>query len=310
MSQPHILVVGSIGMDFNVRVSRLPAAGETVIGRECHICHGGKGGNQAVAAARLGARVSMIGCLGTDVLSDELAAGLQADGIDPRWMVRREGATAGIAIITVDAVGQNTISLALGANALLTPKDVEAGWKQIERPDIMIMPLESPVEAVEAAARLARSADVPLVFNPAPAPSSALPAPLMMSVDVLVLNETEAQALTGIMPDTPAQMERVAQSLLAEEVEAVVLTLGARGAWVFDGDEPGVEIAAHKVKAVDAVAAGDCYVGALAVEMARGASLVDAARYASAAAAVSVTRAGARPSLPTRAEVEQFLATI
>lgn len=307
VNMPHISVVGSLNMDLVVQMPAIPRPGETLLGGRFATFPGGKGANQAVAAARLGARVTLIGRVGADSFGEQLLHLAQVEGIETAHVgVDRENAT-GVALITVDAQGQNSISVASGANFALTAQDVRRAWDQIGKVDLLVMPLETPLETILTAAQLAKERQVRVILNPAPARELE---DFLKIVDVIVPNERETEYLTGIEISNDEEALNAALSLLARGVGSVVLTLGDRGALVVEG-KPNQPIyhhlQAHRVKAVDTTAAGDAFVGALATGLGEGVSLLEAARFANAAAALSVTRPGAQPSLPWRADVEKFL---
>jgi ribokinase len=300
MNAPHLIVVGSSNTDLIVRAERLPAPGETVLGGEFITAAGGKGANQAVAAARCGARVAFVARVGADAYGRDSLANFAREGMDTRYVFTDRQALSGVALIVVDARGQNLIAVASGANARLTPADVAAARPAFAEARVLLLQLESPMETVLAAARLGREHGLTVILNPAPA--RPLPTELYPLVDVLTPNEHEAAALT----DERAP-EAAARALLARGVKTVIVTLGAAGVLLATGN--GVEThAGFRVEAVDTTAAGDAFNGGLAVARARGEPLLAAIRYAQAAAALSVTRLGAQPSLPTAAEVAAFLA--
>lgn len=303
---PLVTVVGSLNTDLVIRAPHLPAPGETVSGGEFATFPGGKGANQAVAAARLGARVGMVGCVGGDDFGRRLVDGLRRDGIDVTHVRADEGTASGMALITVDPGGQNTIVVAPGANWRLTPDDVALTEPLIRESSVLLLQLEVPIETVLAAARLASTAGVRVVLDPAPAPRSPLPPDLVKLVDVINPNETEARALSGITVADEQAAGRAAASLLTQGARAVVIKLGSRGAFVHDGGST-VMVPGIRVDAVDATAAGDAFAGALAVGLAEGHDLVAAVHFANAAGALSVTRRGAQPSMPHRAEVDAFV---
>ena len=299
MSKPKIVVVGSSNTDMVVRSAELPRPGETRLGGEFLVAAGGKGANQAVAAARAGGLVTFVACVGDDVFGRAAPAAFRRERIDTRFVRVVRGAASGVALIMVDARGENLISVASGANSLLSPADVDRAEKAIAAADCLVVQLETPLSAVKRALELARRHGVLTLLNPAPA--QTLPRGILRLVDVLTPNRTEMQRLT-----TATDLRKGAERLRKAGVGAVVLTLGGEGAIVFDGKE--TRVGAFKVKAVDAVAAGDCFTGALAVALAEGKPLADAVRFASGAAAISVTRHGAQPSLPRRGEIDVFLA--
>ena len=278
-------------------------AGETVLGGTFLTAGGGKGANQAVAAARMGARVDLIGCVGEDAHGRQMRAALRADGVGLRG-VRRVPQPTGVAIILVERGGQNVIAVASGANACLSTLDVQHAAGRLGRADTVVAQLEVPLEAVRAAGSAARRAGALFVLNAAPARTDV--GELLPLVDVLVVNETELAAISGGAVETGGEAS-AAREVLARGPRAVVVTLGARGSVVADANGTA-EVPAFPVAAVDATAAGDAFVGALAAHLRGLASLSEAARYASAAGALACTRAGAQPSLPTASEVEQLLA--
>ena len=305
----RIVVVGSFNMDLVVRLPVIPKPGETLLGGVFATYPGGKGSNQAVAAARLGGEVTMIGRVGADAFGDQLLAAARAEGIDTRFVGVDPHTATGVALIQVDAQGQNSIAVASGANFTLTAADVADALARLDRVDMLVMPLETPLETIVTAAELARKAGARVVLNPAPA--QHLSPELLTTVDVLVPNEHEAAFMTGIEIQSRRQdARRAAEQLLRSGPDSVIITMGSEGALIAELAEPApifTQAAAFAVDAIDTTAAGDAFVGALAVMLGEGQSLTEAARFASAAAAIAVTRAGAQPSLPTRGEVEAFL---
>jgi ribokinase len=297
----EVVVVGSVNLDIVVPVTRHPAPGATVLGGDHRRHRGGKGANQAVAAARLGRKVEFVGCVGDDDAGRTLVSGLQDDGVGVDHVRVDPGAPTGLALITVDQEGENAIVVSPGANARLAPLDLEQVTSLLERTDALLLQLEVPLETVERAAALASGT---VVLNPAPA--RALPPELLRRVDVLVPNRGELAEISG-GPTPKGFDEVVAAARGLEGPPAVVVTLGAEGAVVVTAD--GVEhIPALEVEPVDTTGAGDAFCGALADALVRAEGLSAAARWAAAAAASSVTRPGAQDSLPTRAEVERLLA--
>ena len=305
MTRPSIVVVGSSNTDMIIRLDRIPRPGETIIGGEFVTAAGGKGANQAVGAARAGGRVIFVARVGRDMFGDRALAGFVKDRIDVSCIVRDGAAASGVALIFVAKDGENSIAVASGANASLSPADVSRAATAILGADALVMQLETPLATVQAAADLAARAGVRVILNPAPA--RPLPDRLLRRVSILTPNETEAELLTGIRVADRASAARAAAKLRARGVDAVIVTLGRRGAFV---SEPGGErlVPGFKVKAVDATAAGDVFNGALAVALGEGRPLPDAARFANAAAALSVTKLGAQPSAPRRREIERLLA--
>jgi ribokinase len=305
----RVVVVGSSNTDMVASAPELPRPGETVVGGEFYTAPGGKGANQAVAAARAGGRrvrVAFVGAVGDDAFGRAAAKGLRAEGIDCRRVRTVKGAASGVALIMVGRVGENMIVVAPGANAELTPRDVARARAEIKSADVVLAQLETPLAAVAKAMDLATAAGARTILNPAPAPAKRLPASLLKMVDILTPNETEFEAIAGCAPS--GRKGLAAARRLARTVrELLVITEGPRGARVFatSGDE--YRVPPFKVKAVDTVAAGDAFNGALAAGLAEGKTLADALRFASAAAAVSVTRRGAQPSLPTRRQITAFL---
>lgn len=303
--RPLVTVVGSLNTDLVIRAPRLPSPGETVSGGEFATFPGGKGANQAVAAARLGAAVAMVGSVGGDDFGRRLADGLRSDGIDVTHVRVDTEEASGTALITVDPEGQNTIVVAPGANWRLTPEDVAAAETLIARSSIVLLQLEVPMDAVLAAARLAHGHGVRVVLDPAPAPRPPLPRELFRLIDVVNPNEGEALALSGVTVTDEQAAGVAAVHLLEDGARAVVIKLGARGAFLHDGTR-GRMVPGIRVDAVDTTAAGDAFAGALAVGLAEGKDLFAAVRFANTAGALSVTRRGAQPSMPSRAEVDAF----
>jgi len=300
MSKPHVAVVGSSNTDMVIRSPRLPRPGESVVGGDFYMAAGGKGANQAVAAARAGAKVTLIAKVGQDLFGDEAVAGFRREGIDCRWIARDPEAASGIALILVDREGENLISVALGANLRMATTDVDRAADAIARAGALVVQLEVPLAAVRRAVAIARENGVPVILNPAPAPPRPLPKALLRRVDYLVLNETEMDVLAG-SGDFAA-----AARLLDLGVGHVVLTRGKHGVAVLDDPTNPLLIPGHRVKSVDAVGAGDAFVGTFATFLAEGLPMAEALALANAAAALSVTRKGAQPSMPTRKQILSF----
>jgi ribokinase len=301
-----VVVVGSTNTDMTVRVPRLPVPGETVSGGDFRVTGGGKGANQAVAAARAGGHVVFVTALGTDDIGDRALDSLTAEGLDLRHVHRVAGVPSGIALILVDDAGENVIAVAAGANAALRPEHVESIAAVVEPGDAMLVQLEIPPATVAATAQLARRRGARLILNPAPA--RRLDAAVLRAVSLVTPNEHEAAQLADV--DTlgdAAGPARAAAVLHDRGVHDVLITLGAAGVYVSSGGV-AARLPAFAVDAVDTTAAGDVFNGALAVALIEGQSLLDAARFGSAAAAISVTRPGARESAPHRAEIEAWLA--
>jgi ribokinase len=299
-----LVVVGSLNMDLVVRTPHLPRPGETILGRDFMTVPGGKGANQTVAAAKLGATVHMVGRVGSDDFGRALRENLRAAGADDSYVSTEDSAASGIAIIEVDDSGQNTIVVAPGANAHVTRADVDAARSIIASSQAVIAQLEIPLDTVGHALNTARTANVLTILNPAPAQS--LSTELLSLVDLLVPNESEAALLTGIEVTDDVSAEQAARQLQERGARAVVITLGARGALALS-EGKAWRIPPFRVKAIDATAAGDAFVGALATAYATQRDLDTALREASAAGALAATRLGAQPSLPTRAELDEFL---
>ncbi|WP_293169757.1 ribokinase [Oceanithermus sp.] len=301
MEPADVVVVGSLNMDLVVAVERHPKPGETIIGGDLQRFPGGKGANQAVAAARLGARVRMVGRVGADAYGAELKRVLGAEGIATAEVAEVEAPT-GVALISVSEDGQNAIIVSPGANARLQPDDLNPAL--FANASVVVLQLETPLETVRRAAELGREAGARVLLNAAPA--RGLPDELLGALDVLVVNEFEAAQVAGAAePESPEAALALAREL-ARRVPVVVVTLGARGlVWAGGGGEG--HLPAFEVEPVDTTAAGDAFVGGLAAALAAGEPLEQALRFGSAAGALAATRPGAQPSLPRRAEVEGLL---
>lgn len=299
----RVVVVGSANTDLVVRVAALPRPGETVLGGTFSSVGGGKGANQAVAAARAGGQVTFIAMLGQDDLGDAALDSYRAEGIDTTHIGRAADCPSGVALILVDKAGENSIAVASGANDRLGPAQIDAARDAIASADIVLVQLEIPLDTVRRTVEVAAAAGRRVILNPAPA--RPLEAGLLAQVAVVTPNETEAELLTG-MPVVDEAAAAVVAKRLRSLGPAAVLTLGRRGCLVAAGGEPAM-IPGHAVTAVDTVAAGDVFNGSLAVALAEGLDLPAAARFANAAAAISVTRHGAQSSAPTRQEIEDRL---
>lgn len=304
-SQAHILVIGSSNTDMVVKVPHLPAPGETVLGGEFVTVLGGKGANQAVAAARLGASVALVARLGKDVFGDQALHSFQSEGIDTRFISRDPHQPSGVALIFVGGDGENQIAVAPGANACLSTSDVEAAITAAAPGFTLVLQLEIPLDSVQRAAELSRGRGCPVVLNPAPMPEEGLPSELLQCVDVLVPNHSEARSLLGLPPDGILDAH-TATALLDTGVRSAVVTLGSRGALIVTPDEVEHQ-PAFPVTPVDTTAAGDAFTGALALGLSTGSSLSVSARFAARVASLSVSRMGAQSSLPTAAEVGETL---
>ncbi|MCX7078004.1 MAG: ribokinase [Pseudomonas sp.] len=296
-----VVVIGSLNMDLVTRAERLPRAGETLIGESFATVSGGKGANQAVASARLGAEVSMVGCVGADVYGEQLRAALLAEQIDCR-AVTTVGGSSGVALIVVDDSSQNAIVIVAGANGLLTPEVVTGFDAVLQAADVIICQLEVPMQTVGYTLKRGRELGKTMILNPAPA-SSPLAADWYSSIDYLIPNESEASALSGLPVDSLKTAEVAASRLIAAGAGKVIITLGAQGS-LFANGQSFEHFPALKVKAVDTTAAGDTFVGGFASALAGGKSEAEAIRFGQIAAALSVTRAGAQPSIPTLSDVQ------
>jgi ribokinase len=301
-----VLVVGSSNTDMIIRVPRIPKPGETVLGGEFAMVPGGKGANQAVAAARAGGHVTFVARVGDDVFGERARRNFEADGLETCFVFRTPGVPSGVALINVGERGENSISVASGANARLSAGDIEKAEEAFAAADIVLLQLESPMETVRASAKKAQDRGVPVILNPAP--PRALDRGLLGLVTVLTPNEHEAGFLTGLRVKDEISARQAAAQLRARGLGQVIVTLGERGVYASSAEFEG-PMPAFRVDPVDTTAAGDVFNGALAVALAEKMTLKDALRFAQVAAAISVTRPGAQPSAPTRAEIGAFLRT-
>ncbi|WP_158749608.1 ribokinase [Acidobacterium sp. S8] len=297
-----VVVVGSINIDLVANTERIPVEGETVLGTDFQIHPGGKGANQAVAVARLGYPVQMIGRLGDDAFGAQLRAHLEGAGVDVAGVATTPG-TSGVAVIVVGQKGENSIVITPGANALLTPQDLDANIEILRSAGLVLTQLEIPIETVQHLAKICAREGVPLILDPAPA--KELPPDLLKDVAWFTPNETEAAFFIGTTDglSDPAPM---AQTLIGKGVKGVVLKLGSRGAYVASAEFREL-LSSFAVTAIDTTAAGDAFNGAFATGLLMQMGALESARFANAAAAISVTRAGAQPSMPVMAEVEQMV---
>jgi ribokinase len=286
-------------MDLVVRAPRHPQPGETILGSNFQTFPGGKGANQAVAAARMGGQVRMIGRVGSDSFGEELLATLQKNEVDTQHVLRTSNVSSGVALITLDETGQNTIVVAQGANARLSPQDIHNAREAFSGASILLLQLEIPLETVMTAVDLARQEGMGIILNPAPA--RQLPASLLSKVDFIIPNESELALLTGMQTISLA-----ASSLRSIGTRRLVVTLGSEGVLVVEDDEP-YRLLPHTVPVVDSTAAGDAFVGAFAVAQTEHRPTRDAATWGNAAGALAVMRAGAQPSLPYRAELLDYM---
>ena len=295
-----VMVIGSSNTDMVMQLDTLPTAGQTLLGDNFQVHPGGKGANQAVAAARLGADVVFVAAVGADQFGQQAVKNFEQDHIDVSCIKTCPNHPSGVALIMVGGNGENMIGVASGANFQLLPEDIPTD--KMSDMDCVLLQLETPIETVTHAARHAKAQDIPVVLNPAPA--QALSDELLSCVDILTPNETEAEALTGIPVTDQASAQQAAHALFAKGVKTVLITLGENG--VFFSRQGGETqcIPAEKVEAVDTTAAGDTFNGALCAGLAKGMSLLDAIQYANHAAAISVTRPGAQPAIPYTKELD------
>jgi len=299
-----LVVLGSINADHILNLEHFPTPGETVTGQEYQVAFGGKGANQAVAAGRSGADIAFIACVGDDDTGSRVSKQLASDNIDTSPISTIKDAATGVALIFVNSAGENVIGIHAGANAALTPTLVAEQNKKIAEASALLMQLESPLESVLAAAKIAHQNQTKVVLNPAPA--YALSDELLALVDMITPNETEAEKLTGVRVENDDDAAVAAQALHAKGIETVIITLGSRGVWLSENGK-GQRVPGFKVKAVDTIAAGDTFNGALVTALLEEKPMNEAIRFAHAAAAIAVTRKGAQPSVPWRHEIDEFL---
>jgi len=305
MKKARIVVVGSSNTDMVVKSRRIPAPGETVVGGEFLVAAGGKGANQAVAAARLGAEVQFISRVGADAFGDQAIAGYRRDGINTDLIARDPDNATGVALILIDEAGENAISVASGANHAMSLEDIDRAATAIRGADVLVMQLELPLNIVARAAEIAAQAGVPVILDPAPAPEEPLPATLLRNITCIKPNVAEAEGLTGIHVADESAAREAASALLGMGPSCAIITMGADGALL--ADESGVvRVHATPVAALDTTAAGDAFSGALAFGWGAGLQRAEAVRLASSAGAFAATRMGAQPSLPSRSELEAF----
>lgn len=304
METGKLVVLGSINADHILNIEQFPRPGETVIGKQYKVAFGGKGANQAVAAGRSGADIAFIACVGADDIGERIRRQLATDRIDTQPIEAIADNTTGVALIFVNAEGENVIGIDAGANAAVTPDYLARYQQKIIDAEALLMQLESPLETVMAAARLAKQHQTQVILNPAPA--RELPDELLATIDMITPNETEAQRLTGIAVNDDNDAARAAQALHDKGIATVIITLGSRGVWLSENGN-GKLVPGFKVKAVDTIAAGDTFNGALVTALLEGKIMADAVRFAHAAAAIAVTRPGAQPSVPWREEIDAFL---
>jgi len=300
MKPEKIVVIGSSNTDMVVQSGHLPSPGETVLGGKFMMNPGGKGANQAVAAATLGGDVSFITKVGSDVFGREALKGFQSNGIDTAYVTIDKDSPSGVALIMVDEQGENCISVALGANAAMQMSEIEKARDVIKQASFLLIQLEIPMEVVAYAVQLAKQEGTKVVLNPAPA--QVLPDDLLSSLHIITPNETETAFLTGVKVETEATARQAARILKNKGVNIVVITRGEQGAYVLS-DEEDQAVPCPKVKAVDTTAAGDTFNGALVVGLSEGMTLMAAIVFANKAAAYSVTKMGAQASVPSRKDI-------
>ncbi len=299
-----LVVLGSINADHILNLESFPTPGETVTGNQYQVAFGGKGANQAVAAGRSGANIAFIACTGEDDIGERVRKQLAGDRIDVAPVSVIPGESTGVALIFVNGEGENVIGIHAGANAALSPALVEAQKTRIAQADALLMQLESPLESVLLAAKIAHQHQTQVILNPAPA--RELSDELLELVDIITPNETEAEKLTGIRVENDDDAAKAAQALHAKGIDTVIITLGSRGVWASVKGE-GQRVPGFKVQAIDTIAAGDTFNGALITALLEEKPLNEAIRFAHAAAAIAVTRKGAQPSVPWREEIDEFL---
>lgn len=300
----NILVVGSSNTDMIIKMKKMPKPGETVIGGRFSMAAGGKGANQAVAAARAGGNVTFIGRVGCDIFGETALKGFIEDGLNVDNVIKDTVEPSGVALIFVDENAENSIAVASGANAALIPKDINDCAHAIGKTDILLMQLETPIDTIETAAKIAAENNVIVILNPAPA--QKLNKKLLKLVSIITPNETETELLVGFPIKNEKDADRAAKVFMELGIKTVIVTLGSKGAFVFSDSFKGL-VPAFSVKAIDTTAAGDVFNGALAVGLSEGKHIKDAVVFASAAAALSVTKMGAQTSAPKREDIDKFI---
>ncbi|MDZ7606593.1 MAG: ribokinase [Cyclobacteriaceae bacterium] len=304
MNKNKIVVIGSSNVDLLMKMDHLPEKGETVTDAEFFQVYGGKGANQAVAAARAGGNVAFVNCVGEDAYTPQMVQNYKNDGIDTSRVFHEKGIASGHALIMIGGAGMNYLSVAPGANYKLTPKKIDEAMELISDAAMIVMQYEILEESIVHVIDLANKLGIPVMFNFAPARKFDLS--YIPRVNILVLNEVEAGFLAQMQVENEQDAEKAARALIDKGVEKVIITLGSKGAFMMNREEK-VQVPAFKVEAVDTTAAGDTFCGSFAVALVEGKSMKESLLFASAAAAISVTRMGAQPSAPTRVEIEGFL---
>lgn len=299
----NIVVIGSSNTDMVIKSNHIPAPGETILGGEFFMNPGGKGANQAVAAARLGGNVTFIAKAGKDIFGEKAIRGFKKEGIITDYISADENLPSGIALITVDAKGENSIVVASGANNAITIQDIDKASEKIKKADVILMQLEIPVNIVEYVAELGKQYAKKIILNPAPA--QKLSDKLLGSLYIITPNESEAEILTGLKVTDEQSAEKAAKIIRAKGVEIVIITMGAKGAYVLS-DKISKLIPGRKVKAIDTTAAGDAFNGALAVTIADNTEIEKAVAFANIAAALTTTKLGAQSAIPYLKEVERI----
>jgi ribokinase len=300
----NILVIGSSNTDMIIKMKKMPKPGETVIGGKFSTAAGGKGANQAVAAARAGGNVQFIGRVGSDIFGETALKGFIQDGLNVDHIIKDTIEPSGVALIFVDENAENSIAVASGANGALSPQDIKDCEHIISSAEILLLQLETPVDTIETAAKIAAKNNVKVILNPAPA--QKLSKDLLKNISIITPNETEAELLVGFPITNEKDAESAAKILMELGIKIVIVSLGSKGAFVLSDTFCGV-VPAFSVKAIDTTAAGDVFNGAIAVGLSEGKNIKDAVVFANAAAALSVTKMGAQTSAPRREEIDKFI---
>jgi ribokinase len=301
-----VVVVGSYNTDLTIKTERIPRTGETIIGGVFSEGGGGKGANQAVAAARAGAKVSFIARVGNDALGKAGVQRLTAEGINTKYIFQDNDVATGVAFIVVDERGENSIVVASGANAKLSSSDIEEAHNELSSADVLLVQLESPIETIHSAIKKSHEKGAMVILNPAPA--QALSSKILKDIDVITPNKVEAEMITGIKVSDEKSLQSIVLNFFESGVKNVIITLGSKGMY-FGCSESMKLIPAYKVCPVDSTGAGDIFSGSLAAFLAEGMSMENAVKMAAASASISVTRLGAQSSAPNRREIENFLMT-